>query len=75
MATTKLKQPTKSSDCWTDIETALSAGVNRLVLYGPPGTGKTYAGLTMATQDRPTFRLICTPDMTNADVTGAWMPN
>ena len=72
---TKSKQPTTSNDCWTDIETALSAGVNRLVLYGPPGTGKTYAGLTMATQDRPTFRLICTPDMTNADVTGAWMPN
>lgn len=72
---TKLKQPTTSSDCWNDIETALSAGVNRLVLYGPPGTGKTYAGLTMATNDRPTFRLICTPDMTNADVTGAWMPN
>jgi MoxR-like ATPase len=71
---TKSKQPT-ASDCWTDIETALSAGVNRLVLYGPPGTGKTYAGLTMATNDRPTFRLICTPDMTNADVTGAWMPN
>jgi MoxR-like ATPase len=73
-----LKTKTKSTtpaDCWKDIEDALNAGVDRLVLYGPPGTGKTYAGLTMATQERPTFRLICTPDMTNADVTGAWMPN
>ena len=75
MATKLKKQTTKSEDCWTDVEDALSAGVNRLVLYGPPGTGKTYAGLTMATKDCQTFRLICTPDMTNADVTGAWMPN
>lgn len=73
MPTTKTKP--KNTDCWQDIEDALKAGVDRLVLYGPPGTGKTYAGLTMNTSDRPTFRLICTPDMTNADVTGAWMPN
>jgi MoxR-like ATPase len=77
MATTTTTKTTKQkkTDCWQDVEQTLEAGVNRLVLYGPPGTGKTYAGLTMATKDRPTFRLICTPDMTNADVTGAWMPN
>jgi len=74
--TTKKKTiTTRNTDCWVDIEDAFKAGVDRLVLYGPPGTGKTYAGLTMQTGDRPTFRLICTPDMTNADVTGAWMPN
>jgi len=71
---TKVKTK-KNTDCWQDIEDSFNAGVDRLVLYGPPGTGKTYAGLTMNTKDRPTFRLICTPDMTNADVTGAWMPN
>lgn len=70
--TTKSKQ---SKCCWADVDDALKAGVNRLVLYGPPGTGKTFAGLTLNTGDRPTYRLICTPDMTNADVTGAWMPN
>jgi len=77
MATTKTTEKKKQtkSDCWKDVEETLKAGVNRIVLYGPPGTGKTYAGLTMATHERPTFRLICTPDMTNAEVTGAWMPN
>lgn len=77
MATTTkaTKEKNTKQQCWTDVEDALKAGVNRLVLYGPPGTGKTYAGLTMAVEERPTFRLICTPDMTNADVTGAWMPN
>lgn len=73
--TTKAKSKLPQTDCWSDVEDTLKAGVNRLVLFGPPGTGKTYAGLTMATSERPTFRLICTPDMTNAEVTGAWMPN
>lgn len=67
--------PKQTKCCWADVDDALKAGVNRLVLYGPPGTGKTFAGLTLNTGDRPTYRLICTPDMTNADVTGAWMPN
>lgn len=60
--------------CWRDVHDALSAGIDRLILYGPPGTGKTYAGLTMGDVDAGSFRLICTEDMTAADVTGHFLP-
>lgn len=61
--------------CWLEVADALEAGIDRLILFGPPGTGKTYAGLHYGEVDRGAHRLICTDDMTNADVTGAWMPN
>lgn len=61
--------------CWKDVDDVLSAGVDRLILFGPPGTGKTYAGLNFGVTQSSAFRLVCTDDMTNADVTGAWMPN
>jgi MoxR-like ATPase len=61
--------------CWQDVQDTLDAGVDRLILFGPPGTGKTYAGLTYGQTDRGAFRLICTEDMTSADVTGCWMPS
>lgn len=60
--------------CWRDVHEALSAGIDRLILFGPPGTGKTYAGLTMGDVRAGSFRLICTDDMTAADVTGHFMP-
>jgi MoxR-like ATPase len=62
-------------DCWQTLYDALVAGVDRIVLYGPPGTGKTYAGLTMGDTSAGAFRLVCTEDMTNGDVTGSFMPN
>jgi MoxR-like ATPase len=61
--------------CWAEVADALNAGIDRLILFGPPGTGKTYAGLNYGEVERGAHRLVCTDDMTNADVTGAWMPN
>jgi dynein-related subfamily AAA family protein len=60
--------------CWMDFVDALDAGIDRIVLYGPPGTGKTYAALRVGVGDAGAHRLVCTEDMTSADVTGCWMP-
>jgi MoxR-like ATPase len=60
--------------CWEDVVDALAAGIDRLVLYGPPGTGKTYAALRLGVGTSGAHRLVCTEDMTSADVTGCWMP-
>lgn len=65
----------KLEGCWKDVHDVLAAGVDRLILFGPPGTGKTYAGLNYGVNQGEAHRLVCTDDMTNADVTGAWMPN
>jgi len=70
-----MKKTHESHGCWSEVQDALSAGIDRLILFGPPGTGKTYAGLNYGQTHNGAFRLICTDDMTNADVTGAWMPN
>jgi MoxR-like ATPase len=59
---------------WRDFADVLSAGLDRVILYGPPGTGKTYAALHFATDRATSERLICTEDLTTADVTGCWMP-
>lgn len=69
-----------TTNCWQDLDTALQANVNRVLLYGQPGTGKTYYSLTkyLTTPDRPdrrAFRVLCAPDMTTADVDGMWRPN
>ncbi len=60
--------------CWRDVTDALAAGIERLVLYGPPGTGKTYAALRLGVGRGGAHRVVCTEDMTAADVTGCWMP-
>lgn len=61
--------------CWQDVENALNAGIDRVILFGPPGTGKTFAGLTYGDVNAGAYRLICTEEMTNADVTGHYKPN
>jgi MoxR-like ATPase len=61
--------------CWQDVENALNAGIDRIILFGPPGTGKTYAGLNYGDVTAGAYRLICTEEMTNADVTGHYKPN
>ena len=71
---TNLNNDTQMPQCWTDVEDVLSAGMDRVLLYGPPGTGKTYAGLSFGDTEAGAFRLVCTEDMTSADVTGCWMP-
>ena len=62
--------------CYQDLEDVLNTGVDRVILYGPPGTGKTFSGLTLGVDSEVgSERLICSEDMTNADVSGAVMPN
>jgi len=61
--------------CWQDLTDVLSAGIDRVILYGPPGTGKTFAGLNNGTDDSGAWRLVCTEDMTNFDVTGGFLPD
>jgi MoxR-like ATPase len=61
--------------CWKDLEDAMNNGIDRVVLYGPSGIGKTYAGLTIGNVQAGAFRLVCTEDMTNMDVTGGFLPN
>lgn len=53
----------------------MNAGIDRVILFGPPGTGKTFAGLTSGDTQGGAFRMVCTEDMTNMDVTGAFMPD
>lgn len=47
---------------------------NRVLLYGLPGTGKTYFGLNHAVKNGA-FRLICTEEMTDADLIGCYKQN
>jgi MoxR-like ATPase len=61
--------------CWVDYKDALEAGITQLITYGPPGVGKTYGGITYGDVSRGAHRLICSEDMTSADVTGHWMPS
>jgi len=62
-------------ECWQALEDCLNNGIDRVVLYGPSGIGKTYAGLNMGDTSGGAYRLVCTEDMTNMDVTGAFMPD
>ena len=71
MTTTQTKLP----QCWQDLEDALNNGVDRVILFGPSGIGKTYAGMTIGDVEAGAFRLVCTEDMTNMDVTGGFMPD
>jgi hypothetical protein len=53
--------------CWKDVNDALAAGIDRLILFGPPGTGKTFGGLNLGDVTGGAFRLICNEDMTAAE--------
>ena len=64
----------EASGAWRDLADVWAAGVDRVVLYGPPGTGKTFAALNFSTPAAGSERLICTEDLTTADVTGCWIP-
>lgn len=61
--------------CWDKLDKVLSSGIDRVILFGPPGTGKTYAGLTYGNIAGGSHRLVCTEDMTTADVCGSFMPD
>lgn len=71
---------TTATTCWGDLDNALSAGLDRVLLYGQPGTGKTYYCLNrhLATPSNPmrrAYRLLCSNDMTKGDIEGMWKPN
>lgn len=61
--------------CWSDFNDVVQAGIDRVILFGPPGTGKTYAGLTNGVSQDKALRLICSEEMTTADIEGTWKPN
>ena len=61
------------TDPWDVAKRAMKA-INRIILFGPPGTGKTFFGLTERDAEQPAWRIICSDDMTTAQVEGCWMP-
>jgi len=67
--------PDTLPQCWQDFTDLIEAGIDRVLLHGAPGTGKTYAGLTAKPQHQPAYRLICTDEMSTAEITGLWTPN
>lgn len=69
------KETVELPECWKALEDCLEAGIDRVILYGASGIGKTYGGLTIGDVSAGAFRLVCTEDMTNFDVTGGFMPN
>lgn len=68
--TTNLELP----QCWKDVQDALDAGIDRIILFGPSGTGKTFFGLNYGNVSAGAHRLICNEDMTSADITGHYKP-
>ena len=65
---------TTETTCWDTFSSILHAGIDRMILFGPPGTGKTYSAMHEQ-NDGQAFRLTCTDDMTNMDVTGGFLPS
>jgi len=69
--------PTKATQQLTDWQRAEFATEhsNRVLLYGLPGTGKTYFGLNHSLKGKNAYRLICTEEMTDADLIGCYKQN
>ena len=64
------------SNCWDTFNSILEAGIDRVILFGPPGTGKTYTAMhAYQPEGGKAYRLTCTDDMTNMDVTGGFLPS
>jgi MoxR-like ATPase len=60
--------------CWQDFHDVIDADSRRVILYGVPATGKTFGGLNIG-KPRNAYRLICSEDMTDADIVGCWQPS
>jgi MoxR-like ATPase len=64
--------PKQKLTAWQRAEAAVEHS-NRVLLYGLPGTGKTYFGLNAGLkQGQASYRLICTEEMTDADLIGTY---
>lgn len=67
-----VKKQLKPLSAWDKAEFAI-ANSSRVLLYGVPGTGKTYFGLTAGLpESKKAYRLICTEEMTDADLIGGY---
>jgi hypothetical protein len=64
-----------SENQWELADFALTNDVQKVLLYGAPGTGKTYYAMNYNLNDKPAFRLVCTEEMTDADLLGRWLPS
>ena len=65
----------KKITAWQLAETPLKADSKRILLYGNAGTGKTYFGLNKGLQpQQKSYRLICTDEMSDADLIGCLRP-
>lgn len=71
---TPTTQPTEQPQCWRDFHALMTADTRRVILFGQPGTGKTFAAMKYGTH-KTAHRLICTEDMTDADIVGCWQPS
>lgn len=72
MATSTRKPAAKPLGAWDKAEFAI-AHSSRVLLHGLPGTGKTYFGLTKGlAQGQKAYRLICTEEMSDADLIGGY---
>tara|TARA_A100001201_G_scaffold114038_1_gene97726 strand:- start:5184 stop:5885 length:702 start_codon:yes stop_codon:yes gene_type:complete len=65
-----------TDNCWETFNNVLDAGIDRVILFGPAGTGKTYTAMhAHQPEGGKAFRLTCTDDMTNMEVTGGFLPS
>lgn len=55
---------------WEKADFALTNGLGRVLFYGAPGTGKTFYGMSYHLNGSNAYRLICTQEMTDADLIG-----
>jgi MoxR-like ATPase len=68
-------KPKEKLTAWQRAEFAMAHG-SRVLLYGLPGTGKTYFGLNSNLKpQQKSYRLICTEEMTDADLIGTYKQN
>ena len=59
---------------WDKASYALGNNLGRVLLYGAPGTGKTYFAMNYHTNPENAYRLVCTEEMTDADLIGMYKP-
>jgi len=62
------------SSPWERASFALENNLGRVLLYGAPGTGKTYFAMNYHTNPDNAYRLVCTEEMTDADLIGMYKP-